>query len=94
MRLTGISEFTARAIRANGSANGEKVGSASAPKGVGGDDRIGVNIVMGSADVTPAFDAERVAEVRKAIENGRYPLVPAKIADAMIAAKLYGVVGA
>lgn len=33
-------------------------------------------------------DAERVAEIRKAIDEGSYPLVPARIADAMIAASL------
>ncbi|MCC6827767.1 MAG: flagellar biosynthesis anti-sigma factor FlgM [Novosphingobium sp.] len=31
-------------------------------------------------------DADRVAEIRKAIENGSYPIVPTKIADAIIAA--------
>ena len=31
-------------------------------------------------------DAERVGEIRRAIESGRYPLVPARVADAMIAA--------
>lgn len=31
-------------------------------------------------------DADRVAEIRKAVEQGRYPIVPARIADAMIAA--------
>lgn len=36
----------------------------------------------GSAPV----DAERVAVIRKAVEQGTYPLVPARIADAMIAA--------
>lgn len=33
-------------------------------------------------------DADRVDEIRKAVEQGSYPLVPAKIADAMIAASL------
>ena len=33
-------------------------------------------------------DAERVGEIRRAIESGRYPLVPARVADAMIAAGL------
>lgn len=94
MRLTGISEFTAKAVRASGAGTGEKVGSASVPKGLRGDDRIGVNTMLGSTELAPAFDAERVAEVRKAIEDDRYPLVPAKIADAMIAAKLYGIVEA
>ncbi len=36
----------------------------------------------------PPVDVERVKEIRKAIEDGRYPIVPAKVADAMIAAGL------
>jgi negative regulator of flagellin synthesis FlgM len=31
-------------------------------------------------------DAERVQTVRHAIETGKYPIIPARIADAMIAA--------
>jgi negative regulator of flagellin synthesis FlgM len=31
-------------------------------------------------------DAERVEIIRKAVEEGSYPVVPARIADAMIAA--------
>ena len=94
MSLPGISQFAARAVRASGAATGEKVGPASAPKRASGDDRIGVSTVLGSTEVAPTFDAERVAQVRKAIEDGRYPLVPATIADAIIAAKLYGIVEA
>lgn len=33
-------------------------------------------------------DVERVGEIRRAIELGTYPLVPARVADAMIAAGL------
>jgi len=36
----------------------------------------------------PPVDAERVQVIRKAIETGTYPIVPARIADAMIAAGL------
>jgi negative regulator of flagellin synthesis FlgM len=36
----------------------------------------------------PPVDAERVQQIRKAIEEGTYPIVPAKVADAMIAAGL------
>lgn len=39
-----------------------------------------------TAGDAPPVDADRVAEIRKAVEQGRYPVVPAKIADAMIAA--------
>lgn len=31
-------------------------------------------------------DSERVVQIRKAVETGTYPLVPAKVADAIIAA--------
>lgn len=31
-------------------------------------------------------DAERVAVIRRAVEQGNYPVIPTKIADAMIAA--------
>lgn len=33
-------------------------------------------------------DTNRVAEIRAAIEQGNYPLMPARIADAMIAAPI------
>jgi len=36
----------------------------------------------------PPVDAERVQEIRNALRDGSYPLVPAKIADAMIAAQV------
>lgn len=32
------------------------------------------------------IDTDRVEMIRKAVETGKYPVVPAKIADAMIAA--------
>lgn len=37
---------------------------------------------------TPPVDNARVAEIREALRDGTYPIVPAKIADALIAAKL------
>jgi negative regulator of flagellin synthesis FlgM len=33
-------------------------------------------------------DSERVARIRKAIEDGRFPLVPATVADRLLAFKL------
>lgn len=56
----------------------------------------GVSIELGAGAVrapaldtaTPPVDRERVAEIRKALEEGRYPLVPTRIADAMIAARV------
>ena len=37
---------------------------------------------------TPPVDTDRVAEIRKALQEGSYPIVPTEIADAMIAARL------
>ena len=33
-------------------------------------------------------DSERVSEIRKALESGTYPILPTKVADAIIAAGL------
>lgn len=37
---------------------------------------------------TAPVDHERVAEIRSALRDGTYPIVPAQIADALIAARL------
>lgn len=37
-------------------------------------------------------DHDRVAEIRKALADDRYPLIPTEIADAIIAAGLYGTI--
>jgi len=36
----------------------------------------------------PPVDADRVAEIRRALEEGRFPITPAKIADRLIAAQM------
>lgn len=36
----------------------------------------------------PPVETERVEEIRTALKEGRYPIVPAEITDAMIAARL------
>lgn len=60
----------------------------------GAEDVRGISIEIGSRAAAalepsaPPVDRERVAEIRKALEEGRYPLVPTRIADAMIAAQV------
>ena len=45
--------------------------------------------VSAAADgTTPPVDAERVAQIREALRDGSYPLVPTQIVDAMIAAQV------
>jgi len=50
----------------------------------------GISLEVGAtaAAATPPVDAERVAQIRDALREGTYPLVPTKIADAMIAAQV------
>jgi negative regulator of flagellin synthesis FlgM len=51
----------------------------------------GVSVEIGGAVDAAAgapVDAERVAEIRAALQDGSYPLVPTKIVDAMIAAQV------
>ena len=54
--------------------------------------RPGIAVEVGGAaasDLTsPPVDTARVAEIRSALRDGTYPLVPTKIADAMIAAQV------
>ncbi|WP_298471426.1 flagellar biosynthesis anti-sigma factor FlgM [uncultured Erythrobacter sp.] len=53
-------------------------------------DKPGVSIEVGASVSAgePPVDADRVAEIRAALQDGSYPLVPTKIADAMIAARV------
>ena len=39
-----------------------------------------------SAGTAPPVDRDRISEIRAAVREGNYPLIPAKVADAMIAA--------
>ena len=36
----------------------------------------------------PPVDTDRVSEIRAALKDGTYPILPARIADAMIAARI------
>jgi negative regulator of flagellin synthesis FlgM len=50
----------------------------------------GVSVEIGDAAsaASAPVDAERVREIRAALKDGSYPLVPTKILDAMIAAQV------
>lgn len=52
----------------------------------------GVAVEIGTASevdlASPPVDPERVEAIRTALRDGTYPLVPTKIADAMIAAQV------
>jgi negative regulator of flagellin synthesis FlgM len=48
----------------------------------------GPSLSLAAAGSAAPVDAERVATIRKAIEDGSYPIIPMQVADAMIAAGL------
>jgi negative regulator of flagellin synthesis FlgM len=80
------SKGVSSSLRARGAASVVRTGpttpvAADTPKAEG----IALASVLSAGGEAPV-DHERVAEIRKAIEQGHYPLKPVKIADAMIAA--------
>ncbi len=51
----------------------------------------GISLEIGAASeavTAPPVDAERVSQIRAALQDGSYPLLPTKIVDAMIAAQV------
>lgn len=76
-------------LRAAGALDARIVRTAAGERPVkaGGSGQSGLVATSEALDPGPVpVDAERIRQVRKAIENGNYPLVPARIADAIIAA--------
>lgn len=71
-------------IEARGAISAPASPAAAAPPVSG----ISLEVTAASAAATPPVDAERVAQIRRALSDGSYPLLPAKIADAMIAAQV------
>lgn len=50
----------------------------------------GIHVELGTATLAgePTIDLARVQEIRQALREGSYPIMPARIADALIAARL------
>lgn len=84
-KLPGISP--ARALATSDRAQIDARPHGAAP-GKAPADGISVEVSAASDAISPPVDAERVREIRDALRDGSYPLVPARIADAMIAAQV------
>ena len=65
---------------------GAEASAAAAQKGVAVESRGEL------AGAKPPVDSERVDEIRAALRDGTYPILPAKIVDALIASQLLPVV--
>lgn len=66
--------------------NGDDAGSATAAKTAQAPLAAPASPTRALAGTEAPVDADRVAMIRKAVEQGNYPVKPARIADAMIAA--------
>ncbi|MEA1619139.1 flagellar biosynthesis anti-sigma factor FlgM [Erythrobacter sp. T5W1-R] len=64
----------------------------SASPAAGSSAKLGLAVEVGSVSAigsaTPPVDTDRVEQIRAALRDGSYPLVPTKIVDAMIAAQV------
>ena len=49
--------------------------------------KTGATLAAGMA-AAPPVDVDRVAQIKQAIKDGRYPIMPARIADSLIASRL------
>lgn len=65
--------------RATKSATSEAAQAARAPS---------LSALSHAFDAKPPVDVERVARIKRAVQEGRFPLVPATVADRLIALKL------
>jgi negative regulator of flagellin synthesis FlgM len=87
-KLPGLSPV--RALATSDRTQVETRASATPPRGplAGPESGISVELSGGLEASTPPIDAERVQQIRAALRDGSYPLVPTKIVDAIIAAQV------
>lgn len=94
MRIVGLPEFSGAIVRRDAAViPAAKVHSARAVNSQQHEAETPIAASHLSAGRDVPIDQDRVAEIRRALETGTYPLLPTKIADAIIAAGLYGKVG-
>jgi len=93
MRIVGTPEGARTELRQSASVGpAERVASTQAAASQAREAEAPVTTSRVTAGIKAPVDKNRVAEIRKALEDDRYPLVPTQIADAMIAAKIYGTI--
>ena len=93
MRDIGLPDIGGPAGLRRGVAPVERVSAARKPADQAATTQ-GMNAVSAAtAGDTAPVDSDRVAEIRKAIKDGTYPILPVEIADGIIAAGLFQIVG-
>jgi negative regulator of flagellin synthesis FlgM len=94
MRIVGLPEFSGSVVRPSTAVSpAAKVSPSQQVAAESRESEAPVATSRVSAGHDVPVDSDRVAEIRKALESGTYPLIPTKIADAIIAAGMYGKIG-
>ena len=90
MKLQGVSAATRPALGEQVSVEKKQTPQAdsSAKPAASSPNGIAVEVASKIDAGQPPVSADRVREVRQALQDGNYPIIPAQIADAMIAARL------
>ncbi len=65
---------------------GQPIASVQPPGQVNAAAQVQTSLTVGAGTIP--VDQTRVEQIRKAVQSGTYPLIPAKIGDAMVAAGL------
>ena len=68
--------------------SGARAEAKKAPEAAEADKGIAVQTGSRAEAGNAPVDSKRVAEIREAIREGQYPITPAKISDALIAARI------
>ncbi|WP_233999817.1 flagellar biosynthesis anti-sigma factor FlgM [Porphyrobacter sp. TH134] len=84
----GAARAVAASDRAQIEARARPAASGAASRSAGAAPGISVELTGGTEIAGPPVDADRVSQIRAALRDGSYPLVPTKIVDAMIAAQV------
>lgn len=86
-KLAGIS--AARPVVAGDQTPAPARSAAPSPRTAPAAGGVSLEVSASAAEAAaPPVDAERVQQIRAALRDGSYPLVPTKIVDAMIAAQV------
>lgn len=93
MRDFGLPEIGGPAGLRRGVAPVERVSAVRKPANQAASTEAMSSVTALSAGEQAPVDADRVSQIRKAIEDGTYPILPVEIADGIIAAGLFQIVG-
>lgn len=85
-KLQGISG--ARALSESDRAPQASPGSLNRTEAGTGKPGVTLELGTGLDAAEPPVDADRVSQIRDALRDGTYPLIPTRIADAIIAARV------